>query len=173
MTIKQKIKKIPGRFKFLFLILFSYIIIFFFSQSLVSEGIEKTYLMLFNIMPMLVVVLIVMTLMNLYIDSGKIKKHFGNKSGIKGWIYSIVVGILIAGPPYILYPMLRDLKNSGMKNSLLAVFLYNRNVKIAYIPVMIYYFGLEFTIIISVAIVVFSILNGMLIGFLVKDEIIV
>lgn len=171
LSIKQKIKKIPGRFRFLFVVFFVYSIIFFFNQSLFSQGIEKTYLMMIKIVPLLLFVLLVMILMNMYIDSSKIKKHLGEDSGVRGWIYAIVLGILIAGPPYILYPMLKDLKKSGMKNSLLAVFLYNRNVKIAFVPVMIYYFGLAFTIIISVAIVVFSILNGLLIGFFVRDNV--
>jgi len=171
MSIKKKIKKIPGKFKFLFTVFFVYSIVFDFNKSLAITGIEKTYIMLIKIIPLLLFVLIIMTVMNLYIDSGKIEKHLGKDSGIKGWVYATIIGLLISGPPYVLFPMLKDLKASGMKNSLLAVFLYNRNVKISFIPVMIYYFGLKFTIITSVAIICFSILNGMLIEFFVKDSV--
>ncbi len=170
MLNKLQLKKIPGTVKFLIGVLFIYGLIFFINKSLIISGIEKTYWMLLKIVPLLIFVLVIMIIVNLYVDSGKIKKHLGKESGFRGWIYAIIIGILISGPPYILYPMLKEFKENGMKNSLLAVFLYNRNVKIAFIPVMIYYFGLKFTIIISLAIILFSILNGLLIGFFVKDE---
>ncbi len=167
MSLKKN-KKISGKMKFLSAVGLLYVGLFLFDSSLAIIGIKKTALMLIKIAPLLVFVLLVMTAMNLYIDSGKIKKHLGEESGIRGWIYSIVVGVLISGPPYVLFPMLKDLKKHGMKSSLLAVFLYNRNVKISFLPVMVYYFGLKFTIIVSVLIVVFSVLNGLVVGALSK-----
>ncbi|MBW2540150.1 MAG: hypothetical protein JRE27_11165 [Deltaproteobacteria bacterium] len=77
--------------------------------------------------------------------------------------------MLVSGPPYVLYPLLGELKKRGMTNSLLAVFLYNRNVKIPFIPAMIYYFGLKFTIILSVYIIIFSIMNGKIMEALTKE----
>jgi hypothetical protein len=53
-------------------------------------------------------------------------------------------------PPYLLYPMLAEFQMHGAKNSLLAAFLYKRNVKIHFLPVMIYYFGLRYSLIVSV-----------------------
>ena len=57
-----------------------------------------------------------------------------------------------------------------MRNSLLAVLLYNRNVKIPFIPAMIYYFGLKFTVFISLYIIIFSVLNGKLIEALAGEK---
>ena len=172
MSFKQKIRKIPGRFKFLLLVSILYGVIFFFNKSVAIAGFNKTFAMLIKIVPLLVFVFVVMIAVSLYVDSGKIKKHLGAESGVKGWIYSIVIGILISGPPYVLFPMLKELKEHGMKNSLLAVFLYNRNVKISFLPVMVYYFGLKFTIVTSIVIVIFSILNGVLVEFFVRDKVV-
>jgi uncharacterized membrane protein YraQ (UPF0718 family) len=68
--------------------------------------------------------------------------------------------------------MLAELRKHGMKDSLIAAFLYNRAVKIPLIPVMIYYFGWLFTALIMIYMIAFSIINGLIVGFNggVKDE---
>ncbi|MFH1428104.1 MAG: permease [Patescibacteria group bacterium] len=126
--------------------------------------------MFIKIVPILLVVFIIMILVNIYFTKERIGKYLGEKSGIRGWVYAIISGILVSGPPYVLFPLLGEFKKQGMKNSLLAVFLYNRNVKIPFLPVMIYYFGLGFTLILSLYIIIFSILNGKIIKLLIKDR---
>lgn len=121
-----------------------------------------------RIIPILMVVFVLMILSNLFLIPERVKRHFGKKSEFKGLLYSVVFGIIVVGPPYILYPMLKDLKKDGVSNTHLAVFLYNRNVKLSFIPAMVYYFGWHYTVILSVLIVVFSIFNGLLIGKVTK-----
>ena len=163
-NIKNKPKqKFSGGIKFFLIVLVVYFIIALFNAEAVEIALMNFLRMIWKIIPILMVVFFAMILINLYFTEKRIKKYFGQQSGIKGWIYAIISGILISGPPYVLYPFLGELKKHGMKNSLLAVFLYNRNVKIPFIPVMIYYFGLGFVIIISFYIIAFSILNGVLV----------
>jgi len=162
-------KKIPLPFIFLLLICILYFILSFFNINLVINALINTGKMTLKIIPILIFVFIFSIFINLYLKNDTIKKHLGENSGIKGLLYAIIGGILISGPPYILYPMLNKLKKSGVKNSLIAVFLYNRNIKIPYIPVMIFYFGLSYTIIISIYILIFSILNGFLINLFIKE----
>ena len=162
-------KKIPLPFIFLLLICILYFILSFFNINLVINALINTGKMTLKIIPILIFVFIFSIFINLYLKNDTIKKHLGENSGIKGLLYAIIGGILISGPPYILYPMLNKLKKSGVKNSLIAIFLYNRNIKIPYIPVMIFYFGLSYTIIISIYILIFSILNGFLINLFIKE----
>lgn len=166
----NKIKKIPGGLKFLCMVCIVYLIVFLFNKELFNLATFQTFSMFMKILPLLVFVFLIMVVVNLFIESGKIKKHLGESSGAKGWINATIAGILISGPPYILYPLLKELKSGGMKDSLLAVFLFNRNVKIPFVPVMIVYFGLVYTIVISVYIIVFSIFNGILIGQIMKKN---
>jgi len=163
-------KNINGRIKFLLTILLIYIFVGVFDFSIIQMAITNFSFMFIKIVPILLVVFMVMILVNIYFTKEKIRKYLGEKSGIRGWVYAVVSGILVSGPPYVLFPLLGELKRGGMKNSLLAVFLYNRNVKIPFLPVMIYYFGFGFTIILSLYIVIFSILNGKIVGVLTKDK---
>jgi len=171
MINKKKNKgKIGGRGNFLFAMIAIYIIVAFFSFEFVKEALKKTLITLWKITPILGAVFIIMILINLYLESGKIKKHLEKELGWRGWFYSIIAGILISGPPYVFFPMLGEMKKHGMKNSLIAVFLYNRNVKIPYLHVSIYYFGLPFTLIVSLYIIIFSILNGIIVSWLSEDK---
>ncbi len=161
--------KINKATKFILLVFCLYLIIGIFNKNLTLKALSNTGQMLIKISPIFILIFIVMLIINVFLKIEKIKQHLGDDSNWKTWIYTIIAGVLISGPPYILFPMLKNLKDGGMKNSLIAIFLYNRNVKIPFIPVMIFYFGLPFTVIISIYIVIFSIFNGLLIGHWVKD----
>jgi uncharacterized membrane protein YraQ (UPF0718 family) len=165
-----KSKKLTGGMKLLFIVLALYFIVGIFNLQLAKEAAFSFFYMLLKIIPILFIVFIVMIGADIYFTKEKTGRFVGNESGIKGWIYAIISGILISGPPYILYPLLGNLKKRGMKNSLLAALLYNRNIKIPFIPVMIYYFSLKFTIVISVYIIIFSIFNGILVSVIVEKS---
>lgn len=162
-------KKLSGGMKFLIIVVLIYLVIGLFNFSVAWNSFLDFLQMSLKIVPILVIVFVVMALVNLYFTKERIGKYLGAESGFKGWIYAIVSGILVSGPPYVLYPLLGELKKDGMKDSLVAVFLYNRNVKIPFIPVMIYYFGLNFTVVLSLYIIIFSILNGKIMGWLTDN----
>ncbi len=133
---------------------------------------EKTIINLkdlsLKLLPILIFIFVLMFLSNLFFDANKVSKHIGHNSGIKGWIITIIAGIISSGPIYMWYPILSDLKDKGMKETYIATFLYNRSVKIPLIPIMIYYFGLPFTIIFNIFIIIFSIINGLIINLILN-----
>jgi uncharacterized membrane protein YraQ (UPF0718 family) len=113
-----------------------------------------------RIAPVLLLIFGVMFLLNRFFETGGIVKFLGRGSGFRGWVVAIVGGILSSGPIYMWYPLLSDLKGKGMKDSLIAAFLYNRAVKIPLLPMMVYYFGWPFTLVLSLLMVLFSVVNG-------------
>lgn len=145
-----------------------YVIVAFLNRNLALTGLEDTGKMFLRLIPVLMLVLVIMFVINRFVHTDRVRKHFGEESGWKGWLWSVITGILISGPPYVLFPLLEDMKKKGTKSSLIAVFLYNRNVKIPFFPVMVYYFGWVFTVIISFYIIFFSFLSGWLIQWLHK-----
>ena len=58
---------------------------------------------------------------------------------------------------------LADLRKLGMSNKLIAIFLYNRAIKIPLLIMLVYYFGLSFTITVTILIILFSVINGWLV----------
>jgi len=65
--------------------------------------------------------------------------------------------------------MFGELKKHGARTALLATILYNRNVKIHFVPAIIYYFGIRYTVVLSIYILLFSLLNGKLIELLIDE----
>lgn len=168
--MKKKTKNATGGLKFFGAVCVACLLVMLCDRELFNLALAGTASMLVRIIPLLVFVFAIMVVVNLFVESGKIKKYLGEGSGLRGWINALIAGILVSGPPYVLYPLLKELKSGGMKDSLIAVFLYNRNVKIPFIPVMVVYFGLAYTIITSLLIIVFSILNGMLVARMAKID---
>lgn len=128
-----------------------------------------TFLDIFKrIILILLVVFLLIFLTNIFLSPETISSHLGNTAGIKGWIISIVGGILSTGPIYLWYPLLADLKERGMKDSFIATFLYNRAIKPPLLPLMIHYFGIKLVVVLTVYMVIFSVINGILVEKIVK-----
>ncbi len=165
-------KKILKNKRVLFLII---VIGFYLGISLINPSLGQlsfgNFLKIFSkILPLFIVVFLIMFFINYFISDKVIRKRLGGESGRMGIIFAIIFGIIISGPSYILFPLLRDFRNKGATNFILAVFLYNRNIKIPFIPVMVYYFGLVYTIIISIYIILFSLLNGVLVDYFTREK---
>ncbi len=74
------------------------------------------------------------------------------------------------GPIYAWYPMLKTLREKGVDNSLIAVFLGNRAVKPFLLPIMISYFGWTYVLILVVFTIFGSIGVGYCVDVLVKEK---
>ena len=103
-----------------------------------------------------------MTLTNLYIDNDKLRKHLGEDAGIKGWVISILAGIVSMGSIYVWYPLLTDLQQKGVKDKFIVTFLYNRGIKLQWLPVLLIYFGWAYAITLLLVMVVFSVFQGII-----------
>jgi uncharacterized membrane protein YraQ (UPF0718 family) len=112
-----------------------------------------------------------MFLFNLFVTPKTLVKHMGDSTKKRGWIISIVAGVASSGPVYMWFPLVKNLRDHGVKNSFLTTFLYSRAVKIPLLPMMVYYFGLPYTIIVTSLILIFSVINGLLVSLFVDKEI--
>lgn len=115
-----------------------------------------------------ILVFILLVAVNYFITPEKIMKYFGKKSGIKGWLFAIIGGIISTGPVYMWYPLLSDMQKRGMKTRLIAAFIYNRAIKPALLPLMILYFGVAYTAVLTVVMILLSIPHGMIVEELIE-----
>jgi len=61
---------------------------------------------------------------------------------------------------YAWYPMIADLRSHGLKDGLVVVFFYTRAIKLPLLPLMIDYFGVSFTLVLSFYILIGALLQG-------------
>lgn len=120
--------------------------------------------MLAKVLPVLVIVFFLIFAINLLLAPERVNKYLGSQSGMKGWLAATIGGILSTGPVYPWYALLKDLREKGMKTSLVATFLYSRAVKLPLLPMLVHYFGITYTLVLSGYLIVFSIISGLIMG---------
>ena len=159
----KKKREIYAGLCFLASVIFLYLLLFLFEPEKTQKAFITTGNLLIRIIPILIVVIFFMVIMDYFVSPKKVLKYVGKGSGIKGWFLAVSTGILSHGPVYIWFPLLAELRSQGMRNGLVAAFLYNRSVKIPLLPVMIYYFGITFVIVLLSYMIVASIAEGKII----------
>lgn len=166
--MQGKIKKvISSNLIFFLVVLIGAFVIYIINPTLAEEAFSQFFSLLKKIGPILLFVFALVFAFNLFINPKVIAKYMGSEKGFSGWLISIAAGIMSMGNIYIWYPLLADLREKGMKDSLIVTFLYNRSIKLPLVPFIIHYFGLPFMIILTVYIVIFSIINGLLVDKLI------
>lgn len=156
---KRKSSKYYGYY-FLSFVILLYVVLYLLDSKNICNALRASRNVLIGIIPILLFVIFCMGLLNYLLKPKTLSRHLGRKSGVKGWLLAIVGGILSHGAVYMWYPLLKDLHAQGMKVGLVAVFLYNRAIKIPLLPVMIYYFGVGFVIILMVYMIIASVIEG-------------
>lgn len=161
--MRKIIQKIGSSWLFFSIVLIMYVITGALQPNLLQNALTVFAGILWNILPVLVLVFGIMFISNVLLEPKNISRYIGKDSGVRGWFLAIAGGILSTGPIYMWYPLLSDLKEKGMRTSFIAAFLYNRAVKIPLMPMMVYYFGWGFTIILTIYMVIFSVINGLVV----------
>ena len=97
----------------------------------------------------LMLAFVMMFILNRWVTPARVSTLFGRNSGLKGASLSTMAGVLSMGPVYAWYPFLKALRNKGASDFHLANFISNRAVKPALLPLMIFYFGWTFSLILT------------------------
>ena len=168
--MKISLKSISGRWWFFIIVL-----IFYFGAILIQPTLLQGSLIFFGkillkITPILLIVWFFMALMNRFVSRQFIVGYLQKKKRKETWLIAIISGILSAGAIYMWYPLLADLHKKGIDYGLIACFLYNRAIKIPLLPVAIYYFGWKYVIILTILMIITSVIQGLIVNLLVKDN---
>jgi uncharacterized membrane protein YraQ (UPF0718 family) len=154
--------------KFLIFVILCYLVLFIIDNSNALLALQESGYMIKKIAPIFILIIILTALINYFLKPKQITKHFGKDSGAKGVFYALLGGIFSHGPMYAWYGMLEDMRSAGLKDSLIATFLYARAIKLPLLPFMIDLFGLLFTIVMIVYILIAAITQGKIIDILEK-----
>ena len=157
--------------KFLFLVGLIYLVLLIFDNSNAMISLTKFIKIFSLLLPIFAFIIILTALINYFLKPKQIMKHFGEDSGKTGIFYSLIGGILSHGPMYAWYGMLSDMRKHGLKDGLIVTFLYSRAVKLPLLPMMLAIFGLTYTIVINIYIIIFAIIQGKIMDkFSIKGE---
>jgi uncharacterized membrane protein YraQ (UPF0718 family) len=153
---------------FLLFMIIIYLFTFFINPIIITSSLEFSLNIFKNIIPIFFLIIGLMFLVNYYVKTEKLEKYMGKGSGIKGWIISIISGIISTGPIYMWYPLLNDLQKKGVRNAFIAIFLYNRGIKIPILPLLVYYFGAIYSAVLIIVMIGISVIDGFLVEKLME-----
>ena len=94
-----------------------------------------------HILPSLGLVFVLMVALNLFFKPLRLTGMARKGSPFARMVFAAGAGILSSGPIFAWYPILKDLREKGVAQVLLAVFLINRAVKPFLLPIMVAMFG--------------------------------
>jgi uncharacterized membrane protein YraQ (UPF0718 family) len=140
-----------------------YLGVFLFDPAVGEKALWASADILKMIAPILLIVFFLMTLLNSFIDTAYISKHLGKESGLQGWLIALGGGILSHGPAYVWYPMFSEMRKHGARDGLIVAFFYTRSIKVPWLPLMVSYFGLIFTILLTFYVILGAWLQGIIV----------
>jgi uncharacterized membrane protein YraQ (UPF0718 family) len=90
---------------------------------------------------------IIVGLLDAWVPKDKVQKHIGQKSGIKGIVFVILLAMLQAGPLYGAFPVAYLLykKGAGIRNIFIYLGAFS-SLKIPMLGIEIGYLGIQFTL---------------------------
>lgn len=150
-------------------VLMIYGIVFVINPAGAAMAFRSSTAVLRNLMIPLGLVFMLMVIMSLFLKPTHIVRFLGKGSSSRGIILSAAAGIISMGPIYAWYPLLKELRERGATNSLIAVFLGNRAVKPFLLPIMVSYFGWVYVALLTLFTVSGSLAVGYLVNTLAKD----
>ncbi len=158
----MKSEKSKGGLYFLLVVVGIYLAVFLWNVNVGIGSLNFAFGILKQVVWVFVLVFALMVVVNYYVTPKVVARHLKKGSGLKRWFIAVVVGIISTGPIYMWYPMLKELMKKGVSHGIVSVFLYSRAVKPAFLPLMVFYFGLVFTVVLSLVMIFMSVLQGMI-----------
>jgi len=156
------------RSKVLISALILYIILIFISphKTLIAFGYGMR--LFINTLVIFISVSLFVGLLKIWVKPGIIKKFFGKKAGLRRIITASLVGTVIVGPFYIIFPILEELLSKGARVGVIATIISAWAIKTPWLPYGALFLGWKFIIIFTLSICFLSLIEGYIVEFFVK-----
>lgn len=164
----KKTEKSRAGWYFLGTVMIIYAAVALFSTDAALDGLAFFWKIIKKIIPVLFLVFALLVVLNHTIRPKTIVRHLGKDAGAKGWLWSLAGGIISTGPIYLWYPLLNEMQKNGVRNGYVATFLYNRAIKPALLPMFIFYFGIAYTVVLTLLMLIVSVIQGYIVEKIVE-----
>ncbi len=156
----------PGGWLFLISVVALLSVVAIVDTDLVVETFRQAWTLAVKLAPLFILVLLMIALFETFLDARWIGRWVGHSSGPRGWLIALAAGTLSVGPMHVWVAILQDLRAKGMREGLIAAFFFSRTIQILFLPLIIGYFGWAFTLILAIQVMIFAVVNGLLIDYL-------
>ncbi|MBP0723684.1 permease [Bacillus sp. RG28] len=136
------------KYRFFFILFSGLIILTFINFKLGWKAFEITGTNILNMLFLLPPVLLFVSLLDKWVEKETLIKYMGKKSGLYGTFFSLLLGVIAAGPLYVAFPMAVLFLKKGASIRYIVFFLGVWTT--AKLPTIVYEiasFGVKFTLI--------------------------
>jgi len=173
-SIITSMKKLVNKFGLSWLFIFTVFIVYLFFIVINKRDFffitDASWKFLKSIWWVFLVIYILMILVDLFVNRDIVIKLFKEKNSLLSILLSILGGIISTGPIYMWYPLLSELKDRGLKERYIVIFLYNRAIKIPLLALAIELLGLKLVLLLVTFMIVFSIINGYIVEYVLEFD---
>lgn len=112
----------------------------------VGHALISTATSVWGMVPILSAVFLVIGLFNVMVDKKKVAAMLGRDGGIKGLALASFVGMLLVGPVYAVFPLIKTVREHGARWAVIGAVLTTWAVKIPMIPLEVAMLGWKFSV---------------------------
>jgi uncharacterized membrane protein YraQ (UPF0718 family) len=122
----------------------------------------------FTVCILILAVFCLIGLLQVWIGRDRIVRVLGQESGLKGLLLAVLCGTLLIGPPYVVFPLLFEIRRQGARWAVLSIVLTCYAIKLQMLPVEAGFLGWPFTLARSFIILIIAIPIGLLTEFIME-----
>lgn len=117
-----------------------------------------------GVLPILAAVFIAIGLFNVWVDKKRVAEALGKDGGFRGIVLASLAGTILVGPVYVVFPLLKAVRDHGARWAVVGTVLAAWAVKFPMVPMEVGMLGVKF----SVARIVFVAVAAIPIGLLLE-----
>lgn len=115
-----------------------------------------------GVLAIIAAVFVLIGLIQVWLTPEQVSKVLGREAGWKGLVLSAIVPMILGGSLFVIFPLLKTLREKGARTSSVVAFLFAWSAKAPLIPLEIKFLGLPFAALRLASIPVLAILGGLL-----------
>lgn len=167
----MNIKKIAKKNKLLIFALLSYIIAFTVNKDIGIKALSESKYYFIEMLEILPAVFVLVAIIQAWVPTKVVVKHFGDGAGIKGKVIAFAIGSLSAGPIYAAFPVCKMLYKKGASIDNIVIILSAwAVVKVPMLITEVKFMGSQYMIVRWIFTIVSIILMSYIMKLWVKEE---
>ncbi|RKZ01047.1 MAG: hypothetical protein DRQ10_02875 [Candidatus Hydrothermota bacterium] len=133
-------------------------------------ALKRGIILLLRMLPIFLCVVLFSSFIAIFLSPKTIQKYMGQQSGLKGVIIAALLGTIIVGPLWVLFPLFGTLLKKGARISVVGAMIGTFAIKTPWIPYAASFLGWPFIIITVILTLIYAILEGLLMEKILNGE---
>lgn len=145
-----------------------YITLFFFLPSKTLYALKEGIVLLLKMLPVFLCVVLFSSFLSVFLSPKTVQRIMGKETGVKGVLLGALVGTVIVGPLWILFPLYNTFLKKGARLAVIGAMIGAFAIKTPWIPYAAGFLGWPFISIIVILTISYAVIEGYLMEKILK-----